>query len=145
MTDPIGGPLPGSAPRVDGSSRAAGPRTPTRTDPASFARTFETALTSATSAATSAATPTAPSTAVRFSRHAEERIRARGIQITPNELERLAQAIDDAAARGAKDSLVLSPGLAFVVNVPSRTVVTALGSDQTRGHVFTNIDSAVVL
>lgn len=147
MTDPIGGPLPRptaaplTAPQVDGSSRAAGPRTPTSTDPASFARTFEAALT----ATTSAATPTAPSTAVRFSRHAEERIRARGIQITPTELERLGQAIDDAAARGAKDSLVLSPGLAFVVNVPSRTVVTALGSDQTRGHVFTNIDSAVVL
>ncbi|MEH3055291.1 MAG: hypothetical protein PGN13_15025 [Patulibacter minatonensis] len=33
---------------------------------------------------------------------------------------------------------------AFVVGVPSRTVVTAVGRDNMREHVFTNIDSAVI-
>ena len=82
---------------------------------------------------------------VRFSRHAEERIRSRGIQITPHELDRLNQAVRIAEARGAKDSLVVSGPLSYVVDVPGRTVVTALYGDQARGHVFTNIDSAVVI
>lgn len=82
---------------------------------------------------------------VRFSRHAEERIRSRGIQITPHELDRLSQAVRIAEARGAKDSLVVSGPLSYVVDVPARTVVTALYGEQARGHVFTNIDSAVVI
>ena len=82
---------------------------------------------------------------VRFSRHAEERIRSRGIQITPHELDRLNQAVRIAEARGAKDSLVVSGPLSYVVDVPGRTVVTALYGEQARGHVFTNIDSAVVI
>ncbi|MEZ4649009.1 MAG: TIGR02530 family flagellar biosynthesis protein [Candidatus Eisenbacteria bacterium] len=82
---------------------------------------------------------------VRFSRHAEERIRSRGIQITPHELDRLNQAVRMAEARGAKESLVVSGPLSYVVDVPGRTVVTALYGEQARGHVFTNIDSAVVI
>jgi hypothetical protein len=33
---------------------------------------------------------------------------------------------------------------AFVANVPSNTVITAVGSEHMREHVFTNIDSAVI-
>lgn len=83
----------------------------------------------------------APS-AVRFSRHAAERIQSRGIQITPAELAKLGRAVQIAEAKGAKDSLVISGPLSYVVHVPSKTVVTALYGEQ---HVFTNIDSAVVL
>lgn len=82
---------------------------------------------------------------IRFSRHAEERIRSRGIQITPHELDRLSQAVRIAEARGAKDSLVVSGPLSYVVDVPGRTVITALYGEQAKGHVFTNIDSAVVI
>lgn len=83
--------------------------------------------------------------AVRFSKHAEERMRARGIQLSPLDLAKLGQAFNEAEARGARDSLVLTGSVAYVVNVPSRTVVTALQGGETRGHVFTNIDSAVVI
>ncbi len=82
---------------------------------------------------------------IQFSRHAQDRIRARGIQITPHEMDRLGQAVEMAAQRGAKDSLIVSGPLSFVVDVPGRTVVTALSADQSQGHVFTKIDSAVVL
>ncbi len=82
---------------------------------------------------------------VRFSGHAAERIRARGIQLSPGDLANLARAVDRAAAKGGRESLVLSSSLAYVVHVPSRTVVTALAGDQAKGSVFTNIDSAVVL
>ena len=35
-------------------------------------------------------------------------------------------------------------GTAFVVSVPNRTVITAVGSEHMREHVFTNVDSAVI-
>ncbi len=82
---------------------------------------------------------------VRFSAHAADRVRSRGIHLTPGDLDRLARAVDLAESRGGRESLVLSPSLAYVVNVPARTVVTALSGDQARGSVFTQIDSAVVL
>jgi hypothetical protein len=40
--------------------------------------------------------------------------------------------------------VVLVDRTAFVVAVPTRTVVTAVATDQMRDHVFTNIDSAVI-
>lgn len=82
---------------------------------------------------------------VRLSRHAQERLEARGLRLDAADLARLGEAVDRAAARGARDSLVIDGGRTFVVNVPSRTVVTAMYADQTKGNVFTNIDSAVVL
>ncbi|MCA9730158.1 MAG: hypothetical protein KC729_20910 [Candidatus Eisenbacteria bacterium] len=82
-------------------------------------------------------------TAVRFSRHAAQRIQSRGIQITPAELAKLGRAMQLAEAKGAQESLVVSGPLSYVVHVPSRTVVTALYGEQQQ--VFTNIDSAVVL
>lgn len=53
------------------------------------------------------------------------------------------QAVEKAAAKGAKDSLVIFNDLAFVVSVENRTVITAL--DRVRERVFTHIDSAVIL
>jgi flagellar operon protein len=49
-----------------------------------------------------------------------------------------------AAGKGSRDSLVLVDGTAFVVSVPNRTVITAVGSEHMREHIFTNIDSAVI-
>lgn len=82
---------------------------------------------------------------LRFSKHAEARLRSRGIALSAGDLQKLGEAVNSAEARGARDSLVLSGSLAYVVNVPSRTVVTALYGEQSRGQVFTNIDSAVVI
>jgi len=49
-----------------------------------------------------------------------------------------------AASKGSRDSLVLVDGTAFVVSVSNRTVITAVGSEQMKDNVFTNIDSAVI-
>ena len=82
---------------------------------------------------------------VRLSRHAQERLESRGLRLEPADLARLGEAVDRAAARGARDSLVIDGPRTYVVNVPSRTVVTAMYAEQLKGNVFTNIDSAVVL
>ncbi len=45
------------------------------------------------------------------------------------------------SAKGAKNSLVLTNEGAFVVNVPNRTLVTAIGLEEMRSGIVTNIDS----
>lgn len=82
---------------------------------------------------------------LKFSNHAEQRLQQRGIQLMPDQLQRIASAVEDAAAKGAKDSLVIYRNVAMIVNVPSRTVVTALDERAMKSHVFTQIDSAVVV
>ena len=47
--------------------------------------------------------------------------------------------------KGIKESLMIMDKLAFIVNVPSSTVVTALDSSASKEQVFTNIDGAVIV
>jgi flagellar operon protein len=82
---------------------------------------------------------------VRFSHHAEQRLEQRGIQLEPEQMAKIESAIDKAAAKGAKDSLILFKDMAFIVNVKNRTIVTALDSSSMQDNVFTQIDSAVVI
>lgn len=87
---------------------------------------------------------TGDSQPLRFSRHALERMQRRGIDLGPATLARLHEGVARAAGKGSRDSLVLVDGTAFVVAVGNRTVVTAVGSEHMREHVFTNLDSAVI-
>jgi flagellar operon protein len=82
---------------------------------------------------------------VRLSHHAEQRLEQRGIQIQPDQMAKIESAIDKAAAKGAKDSLILFKDMAFIVNVKNRTIVTAMDSSSMQDNVFTQIDSAVVI
>lgn len=82
---------------------------------------------------------------LRFSHHAELRLKQRGIVLQPEELLKMESAVDKAAAKGAKDSLLIMNDLAFIVNVRNRTIVTAMDGSQLQDHVFTQIDSAVVV
>ena len=86
-----------------------------------------------------------PPEGVKFSQHAQERLAARGIRLSDNDLQQLAGAVDSVARKGGKDSLIMLGEAAFVVSVPNRTVVTAMDRANMRGNVFTNIDSAVVV
>jgi flagellar operon protein len=82
--------------------------------------------------------------APQFSRHALERVNRRGIQLDGPTLQRLAGGMSRAAAKGSRDAVVFVGNTAFVVSVPNNTVITAVGSEHMREHVFTNIDSAVI-
>jgi flagellar operon protein len=80
---------------------------------------------------------------VRFSNHAQKRLQSREINLNSEKVGRLSDAIDKAEKRGGKSSLVMVDDLAFIVNIPDRTVVTALDKDQRGEGVFTQIDSVV--
>lgn len=82
---------------------------------------------------------------VRFSNHAAKRLEQRGIELKPEEVGKIGKAIDNAAAKGAKDSLILMKDMAFIVNVHNRTVVTAMDENSMKDNVFTQIDSAVII
>nr|MBO2486983.1 hypothetical protein [Bacillota bacterium] len=81
---------------------------------------------------------------IRFSAHARSRVQSRNLVFTPDRMERLRQAVDRAAEKGARESLILVDELALLVSVPHRTVITVMDRTQARQNVFTNIDSAVI-
>lgn len=82
---------------------------------------------------------------VRFSEHAADRLKGRNIQMTSADMAKLEGAVNMARNKGAKDSLVLMNGTALIVSVKNNTVVTAMGVDEMRNKLVTNIDSAVII
>ena len=82
---------------------------------------------------------------IKFSGHAQTRLQSRQITLSDHDVARLGQAMTKAAAKGAKDSLVLMDKTAYVVSVANRTVITAVASDALKENIFTNIDSAMIL
>ncbi len=82
--------------------------------------------------------------ALRFSKHALERLQRRGIEVDPATMQRLDEGVARAAGKGSRDSLVLVDDTAFVVSVRNHTVITAVGTEHMKDNVFTNIDSAVI-
>lgn len=82
---------------------------------------------------------------VRFSAHALERLDSRRITLSAADQARIRRAVEQAASRGARETLLLMDRLALIVSVPNRTVITVVPYDQLEHNVFTNIDSAVVV
>ncbi|MGI6622939.1 MAG: flagellar biosynthesis protein [Clostridiaceae bacterium] len=80
---------------------------------------------------------------VKMSKHAMMRLEARNINLDENRVERLKNAVDKASEKGVRDTLVVMDGVAFVVNVNARTVITAVNQNELKENVFTNIDGAV--
>jgi len=85
------------------------------------------------------------SSQVKFSKHAMNRLSERNITLTDNQSQRLENGVKQANEKGIKDSLVLVDSLAFIVNVPNKTVVTAMDQTETESNIFTNIDGAVIM
>ena len=79
------------------------------------------------------------------SAHAAQRLTDRAIRLTEPLRQQIAQALDTLSAKGSNDALLVGTDAAFVVNVPNRTVVTALAPDEMHDRVVTQIDSALIL
>lgn len=81
---------------------------------------------------------------LKFSKHALSRLSDRNITLDTEQLERLQAGAEKAGEKGIRDSLVMVDRLAFIVNIPNRTVVTAMDSTATEENIFTNINGAVI-
>jgi len=53
--------------------------------------------------------------------------------------------VNKASEKGIKDSLIIMSNKAFVVNLKSKTVITAMDGEMLKNSVFTNIDGAVII
>ena len=82
---------------------------------------------------------------LKFSKHAVNRLSDRNISLTDAQNVRLENGVKQASEKGIKESLVLVDSLAFIVNVPNKTVVTALDQTEATSNIFTNIDGAVII
>lgn len=102
-----------------------------RTGPASFKEMFSREL--------------AASRSLSFSKHAQERMFSRGIELSSERVNQIADAVDKAQTKGSKETLILADEAAFIVAVDNRTVITVFDRDNLREGVVTSIDSAVIL
>lgn len=82
---------------------------------------------------------------LKFSRHAANRLSDRNIELTIAQMERLTNGAKKAGEKGIQESLVIVDQLAFIVNIPNKTVVTAMDQTQAQDNIFTNIDGAVIM
>ena len=83
--------------------------------------------------------------ALKFSKHAASRLADRNIMLTDGQMERLSDGARKADEKGIQDSLVIVDELAFIVNIPNKTVITAMDQAETNENIFTNIDGAVIM
>lgn len=82
---------------------------------------------------------------IKFSSHAQQRMKSRNINFGDQELSLLQNAVKKARDKGARESLILMGDMALVVSIRNSTVITALDGESIKENVFTNIDSAVIL
>ena len=80
---------------------------------------------------------------LKFSKHANQRLSSRNIDLSGEQIERLEHGANKAREKGIKESLVMVDNLAFIVNIKNNTVITAV--NDTEDAVFTNIDGAVIM
>ena len=72
----------------------------------------------------------------KFSSHARARIEQRGGSLTADDLTRLDAAVDRMAEKGVRDALIyMSRGLAMVVSVKNRTVITAVDEESAKENI----------
>ncbi len=82
---------------------------------------------------------------LRFSRHAQSRMKSWGQELGQERTARLEGAVDAALAKGSTSALVLMKDVAFVVAPKTRTIVTVVPQERMKENVFTSIDSAILL
>jgi len=80
-----------------------------------------------------------------FSAHAVRRLEAGRIHLSEEQVRQVSRAVEKAAGKGARESLILLDDLALVVSIKNRTVITAVDRSRMKERVFTNIDSAVIV
>ncbi len=83
--------------------------------------------------------------AVNFSKHALARAEERGIELTPNLMERLSSSVEKAQEKGATNILAFDDSRAFIINIPCGRVITTMSQEEMKENIFTNIDGAVLL
>lgn len=89
--------------------------------------------------------PQVSSENIQLSTHAAKRLRERNIEIDSAEFFKLKGAIETLKTKGGRDSLVITPKAAYIIDVDKNTIVTAVDKENMSENVFTKIDSTMIL
>ena len=82
---------------------------------------------------------------VKFSKHAMERLQTRNIKLSKDDLSKINDAVNKAAEKGVKETLIIMGNSAFIANVKNKMIITAATEENLKNNVFTNIDGAVII
>lgn len=82
---------------------------------------------------------------VTFSKHAANRVIERNIKLDDENLLRIGEGVKLAREKGLDDALILLDSSAYLVSAKNGTIITAVGGEDLKGNVFTNIDGAVIV
>lgn len=85
------------------------------------------------------------SSQLNFSKHAVQRLESRSIELSPERLTQLSGAVEKAREKGVREALIMDGTTAFIVNIPSSTVITMMNGGEMKENIFTNIDGAVIM
>lgn len=80
-----------------------------------------------------------------ISNHAAQRLSDRNINFNEADMKNINEGINRASEKGSKDSLIIYKDVALVTSIKNRTIITAVDKESSKGNVFTNIDSVVLL
>lgn len=80
-----------------------------------------------------------------ISNHAAERLRDRNISLNESDMNKINEGINKAVEKGSSESLILYKDLVLVTSIKNRTIITAVDKNSSKGNVFTNVDSVVLL
>ena len=80
-----------------------------------------------------------------ISKHAAERLQNRNISLNLADMNKINEGINKAQEKGSKECLILYKDVALVTSIKNRTIITAMDKESSKGNVFTNIDSVVML
>lgn len=81
---------------------------------------------------------------VVFSKHANQRIIERNIDVSADVTDKLNEAAEQAKDKGLKNVLVMIDNQAFIISTMNNKVITAVNSNDLKENIFTNIDGAVI-
>ena len=82
---------------------------------------------------------------LKVSKHANERIIERKINITEHEWQVVSDKVFEAHSKGVKQPLVLMDQATLIVSAKNATVITAMDRTEAKQQLFTNIDGTIVL
>ena len=72
-------------------------------------------------------------------------LKQRNINFNEADMKNISEGINKAEEKGCRESLILYKDTALVTSIKNRTIITALDKDSSKGNVFTNLDSVIML
>lgn len=82
---------------------------------------------------------------LKISKHANERLQQRNIQISDEEWQVVTDKVFEAHSKGVNQPLVLMDQAALIISAKNATIITAMERIEAKNQLFTNIDGTIVL